>query len=258
MMTDTNNQTTILISRGQRISAPIDLRTKDIASNLIIILEPSSSLTLIHGSNSAARNARINRTIRCIVHEHASLTMRYDEQWHESVCAITEIIIEQKTLSTVYYTHFVHAGAQITQRFSLIAAEHTAHTDIRGAYNLMGRGSVTMTTLQYHDAKQTVSNLLFKGIIRDAAQMTHHGTIKITPNGQYTESAQHTHMLLLSDDARALSVPNIEVSTHEVHCGHGSAIGRLDEEHIWYLQARGLSREQAEHCLLDGFFNDVI
>ena len=66
------------------------------------------------------------------------------------------------------------------------------------------------------------------------------------------------HLLLLSDHARAISVPNIEVLTHEVQCGHGSAIGRLDEEQLWYLQARGLSPNQAEQMLINGFFNDVL
>lgn len=245
----------ILIPRGQQLTDPIDLRIHD-ASDILIILEPSSSATIIHGSNAAARDATIERTIHCILHEHASLTLRYDETWHESVQAKTDIVVEQKTFSVLYYTHSAKSGAHITQQFSLKVIEPDTHADIRAIYHVTGKGSVSMTTLQHHDAKHTISNVDIKGIVRDSAQVNHHGTIRITERGAHTESGQHTQLLLLNDQARAISVPNIEVLTHEVQCAHGSAIGRLDEEQLWYLQARGLLPDQAEECLINGFFND--
>jgi Fe-S cluster assembly protein SufD len=193
------------------------------------------------------------------VHENASLNFHYDETWHDGMLhATTDLIIEQQRSSSVRYTHAISGGARVTQRLTLKAIGSDSYADIRGKYLLTGNGSADITTLQHHDAPHTKSNLLFKSIVRDTAQMTHHGTIVITKNGAHTESAQHTHTLLLSNGARAISVPNIEVSTHEVQCGHGSAIGRLDEEQLWYLQARGLSYAQAEQILINGFFNDVL
>lgn len=243
------------ISRDTTISEPIDLRMHD-AQEILIILEPSSSATIIHGSNPLTRDATIERKIHCILHEQATLKLHYDEAWHESMTAKTDILVEQKKLSSLYYTHSVKSGAEIHQQFSLNVIEPDTHADIRGIYDITHKGSVTMTTTQHHDAKHTVSNLRIKGIIRDAAHVHHHGTIRITERGAHTESAQHTHLLLLSDHARAISVPNIEVLTHEVQCAHGSAIGRLDEEQLWYLQARGLSPAQAERILIDGFLKD--
>lgn len=242
------------IPRGTQMTLALD----NTIDNITIILEPSSSATIIYGSDPNARNAIIQRKIQCIVHDNATLTLRYNENWADDITAETDVNIEQKYSSAVCYTHSVRGGARIKQRFSLMASGTGAHATIRGSYELIGNGSVDMTTLQYHDAMHTMSNLLFKSIVRDAAHATHHGTIVITKNGAHTESAQHTHTLLLSDHARATSVPNIEVSTHEVKCGHGSAIGRLDEEQTWYLQSRGLSYSQAEQCLIDGFLKDVL
>ncbi len=256
MIIDSSVQT-IIILRGQQLIEPIDLRTHD-AQEILIILEPSSSATIIHGSNPHARDITITRNIHCIVHENASLTLQYDESWDDTVHAITEVFIEQKASSSLYYKHCVTGGARVTQRLTLRAAGSDSYADIRGRYALTGNGLADMTTLQHHDAPHTKSNLLFKSIVRDTAQMMHNGTIVITKNGAHTESAQHTHTLLLSNGARAISVPNIEVLTHEVQCGHGSAIGRLDEEQVWYLQARGLSYAQAEECLINGFFYDVL
>ena len=243
---------TIHIPRGQRISEPIDLRTHD-AQDILIILEPSSSATIIHGSNPSIRSITIERKIHCILHEHATLILDYNEEWHETITSKTDILVEQKASSMLHYTHSARSSAQISQQFSLNATQPDTHADIRAIYQISGKGSVTMTTLQDHDAKHTVSNLRIRGIVRDTAHIHHHGTIRITQRGAHTQSAQHTKLLLLSDHARAISVPNIEVLTHEVQCAHGSAIGRLDEEQLWYLQARGLSPHQAERILIDGF-----
>lgn len=243
---------TITIPRGQRISEPIDLRRHD-AQDILIILEPSSSATIMHGSNQSARDTAITRKIHCILHEQAILTLHYDEAWHATIAAKTDIVVEQKKLSSLYYTHSAKSEAQIAQQFSLNALEPNTHADIKGIYQIAGKGSLTITTFQLHDAKHTVSNLQIKGTLRDSAYVNHQGTINITKNGARTESAQHTKLLLLSEQARAISVPNIEVLTHEVQCAHGSAIGRLDQEQAWYLQARGLSPTQAEEVLIDGF-----
>jgi len=253
-----NRQTTIHISRGQHLAQPIDLRMHDVHANITIILEPSSSATVHYGSIPEVSDTTIQRTIHFIIHEHASLTFRYDEEWQATVYAETEVIFEQKQASTVYYTHFVRSGARIKQRLSLLASEPQTHATIRGIYDMSGNGLVDMTSRQYHNAAHTQSNLLFKGVMRDTAQSIHHGMIEITKEGTYTESTQHMHTLLLSDAARAISVPMIEVHAHEVRCGHGSAIGRLDEEQLWYLQARGLSRTQAEQILINGFLNNVL
>lgn len=254
MIKNTSDQKVILIPRGQQLIEPIDLRMHD-ASDILIILEPSSSATIIHGSNPQARDTTITCKIHCILHEQSSLTFHYDDSWHESITAKADILVEQKAFSSLYYNHSVKSSAHITQQFSLHATEPGTHAEIRGIYQVAGKGSVTMTTMQHHDAKHTVSNLRMKGIIRDAAHVHHYGTIKITECGAHTESAQHTQLLLLSDQARAISVPNIEVLAHEVQCAHGSAIGRLDEEQLWYLQARGVSPDKAEQLLIDGFLN---
>ncbi len=247
-----DNKINIIIPRGQRISEPIDLRSHN-AHDITIILEPSSCATIILRSHPGIREATITRRIQCILQEQATLTLHYNEAWHETITSKAEVAVEQKAYSMLYYNHSVQGGGQVYQQFSLMITEPEAHAEIRGIYQVTGKGSVAMTTLQHHDAKYSVSNLQLRGTARDTAQIHHQGTINITKNGAHTESAQHTQLLLLSDQARATSIPNIEVLTHEVQCAHGSAIGRLDQEQLWYLQARGLSPDKAEQMLIDGF-----
>ena len=64
--------------------------------------------------------------------------------------------------------------------------------------------------------------------------------------------------LVLSPGAKAHSVPNLEILCDDVICGHGSSVGPLEHEHLYYLQSRGISRERAERALIRGFFSEAI
>src|SRR5271154_529633 len=115
----------LIIPRGQRISQVIDSSINDIT----IILEPSSSATITLSSDPSVRDVSIQRNIHCIIREHASLILHYDEAWHETITANTDILVEQKQSSMVYYTHSAQGGAQICQQFSLKALEPDTHAD---------------------------------------------------------------------------------------------------------------------------------
>jgi len=73
-----------------------------------------------------------------------------------------------------------------------------------------------------------------------------------------SSSFETNRNLVLSPDAKAHSVPNLEILCDDVLCGHGSSVGPLEEEHMYYLQSRGLSPARAERLLVKGFFREVI
>jgi Fe-S cluster assembly protein SufD len=82
--------------------------------------------------------------------------------------------------------------------------------------------------------------------------------IRVHPGGQRTNAFQSNRNLLLSHDAKADSKPELEIMANDLRCTHGSAISRLDEQHLFYLQTRGLSRRQAIHMIVEGFFAEVL
>jgi Fe-S cluster assembly protein SufD len=114
-------------------------------------------------------------------------------------------------------------------------------------------------SLQDHRGAHTKSDLLYKAALRDRAQSVYYGLVRVGPEARGSDANQENRNLLLSEQAKADSDPVLEILTSEVvRCGHGATVGPVDEEQLFYLQCRGMQREQAERLLVEAFFTSVI
>ena len=84
------------------------------------------------------------------------------------------------------------------------------------------------------------------------------GIIRVHPKAQRTDAYQTNRNLLLSPDAEAVTLPNLEIEADDVRCSHGATVGQLNDEELFYLMSRGLTREQAERLVIFGFFGEVL
>jgi Fe-S cluster assembly protein SufD len=109
-----------------------------------------------------------------------------------------------------------------------------------------------------HRGRNTTSKVLLKGAVEDQAQSIFSGLVRIEKNAVRSSAFETNRNLVLSPDAKAHSVPNLEILCDDVMCGHGSSVGPLEEEHLYYLQSRGLAVDRAERLLVRGFFREVI
>ena len=100
--------------------------------------------------------------------------------------------------------------------------------------------------------------MAFNGIAIDQSMITYAGTIAVEKNAVKTTASQENKTILWGPHAKAISVPALEVQTNDVQCAHGSAIGPFNDEHIRYVQSRGLSRDQAQRLLLGSFFAETL
>jgi Fe-S cluster assembly protein SufD len=113
-------------------------------------------------------------------------------------------------------------------------------------------------TRQYHVAPRTTSTLLSKGAVADHSRSVYTGLIEIEKGAKRTDARQTNHNLLLSPAAHADSVPNLEIRENDVMCAHASTVGPLDELQRWYLESRGVSRDDAQRLLIQGFFYEML
>ncbi len=113
-------------------------------------------------------------------------------------------------------------------------------------------------TSQDHVAPHANSDLLYKGALDGASRAVFRGVIRVHEKAQQTDAYQTNRNLLLSEDARADSLPNLEIEADDVKCSHGATVGQLDEDHLFYLMSRGLSRERAERLVVLGFLGEVL
>ena len=116
----------------------------------------------------------------------------------------------------------------------------------------------THHTLQEHQAPRTSSDLLFKSALTDKARSIYTGLIRIEKTAGQSQAYQASKNVLLSRTARANAIPMLEILTDDVKCGHGAAVGGLDDDQRFYLMSRGLNRREAERAMVEGFFEDVI
>ncbi len=113
-------------------------------------------------------------------------------------------------------------------------------------------------TFQDHVVGHSISDLLFKGALRGRARMIYQGLIKVNKNAQRSDAYQANRNLLLSDKARADSIPSLEIEANDVRCTHGATVGQVDEDQLFYLMSRGLDRASAERLIIQGFFEPVL
>jgi Fe-S cluster assembly protein SufD len=113
-------------------------------------------------------------------------------------------------------------------------------------------------TSQDHIAGHANSDLLYKGALDDASRAVFRGIIRVWPGAQQTDAYQTNRNLLLSPEARADSLPNLEIQADDVKCSHGATVGQLDQESLFYLMSRGLTRSQAERLVVLGFLGEVL
>ena len=140
-------------------------------------------------------------------------------------------------------SHLAGNGSR-SDMLSVTAAEETQEFDQR--------------TLQNHEVPNTSSDLLYKNSLDGKARTIFAGLIRVQPGAHQTDAYQKVRNLLLSDEAEANSAPGLEIEADDVRCTHGATSGEIEKEELFYLQARGISKEKAQRLIVSGFLNEVV
>ena len=125
---------------------------------------------------------------------------------------------------------------------------------VTGLYLPDGKQHMAMDTLQDHVAPNCLSDLLYQGALLNKARSVYEGTIRAWPGAQKTNAYQSNRNLLLSDKARADSLPQLEIEANDLRCTHGATISQVDDDHVFYLMSRGIPRLDAVRLIVEGFF----
>jgi Fe-S cluster assembly protein SufD len=151
------------------------------------------------------------------------------------------------------------AGAAIVrnQLFVRFDGEGTI-AGIRGASLLRGRQHADTTVVADHAVAGCTSREMFKSVLDEEARGVFQGKIIVRPHAQQTDAKMATHALLLSDTAEADNKPELEIFADDVQCGHGATSGDLDEDLLFYLEARGIPSKDAEALLIQAFVGEAV
>jgi Fe-S cluster assembly protein SufD len=133
-----------------------------------------------------------------------------------------------------------------------------AKAELKGIYFASGEQFFDFHTLQDHQVGNTTSDLLFKGALQDTARTVYAGLIRIEKGAARSDAYQANRNLVLSDHAKATSIPMLEIDNNDVRCTHGATVGPVDPNHLFYLESRGIPKSTAKRMIVQGFFGQVL
>jgi Fe-S cluster assembly protein SufD len=145
--------------------------------------------------------------------------------------------------------------AQVDQQVEMVAPG--ASSFVNGVMFTRDKQHLTYNTIQRHCAPHCTSDFLYKSVLQDRSRTVWRGMIKVDEGADKTDGYQRNDNLMLSDHARADSIPGLEIKADDVRCTHGSTSGRVDEELIFYARSRGFTRKEAVLMIVTGFFQQI-
>ena len=230
-------------------------------SHTLIIAERGSRLSFLEEFGSPATPARQSLhsgLVEIFVGEGADVSYAEVQNWGPGFFSLTNkkaIIRRDATMRWVG----AHLGAKLSHgRVHTTLDEPGASMYMLGVYLATDRQHMDIDSFTDHVAPHTMGDVLYRGIIHDRARTTFQGLIKVERAAQQTDSYLANHNLLLSPKARADSIPTLEIEANDVRCTHGATVGQLDEEQLFYMRCRGLTRPEAERLIIAGFVQPVL
>ncbi len=149
-------------------------------------------------------------------------------------------------------------GRQVKSDLSTQLDAPGATSDVYGVVLGAGHEKYSFNTIQGHAAPDTTSNITFRVALTDHSSSVYQGIVRVDKIAQRTNAYQSNKNLLLDGNARADSIPKLEILADDVKCSHGATVGPVDREQIFYLRSRGLTEQQAEELVVLGFFRQVV
>lgn len=227
---------------------------------VLVVAEAGGAVTLfeVHESHPRQEEGFVSPVAEVIVGAQAQVNYVTIQQWDGSMREIgTRHALLGPSARLDWTT--IALGARLSHmRLQATLEGEGARAVVRALYLPRDNEEVHFHTLQDHRAAHTTSHLLFQGALRDAARAVYHGVIRVHPEAQQTESYQQNRNLLLSDGARADTLPVLEIEANDVRCSHAATVGQVDPDQLFYLMTRGLPRSEAEQMLVQGFFQNIL
>jgi Fe-S cluster assembly protein SufD len=256
----------LYVPKGVEISAPVQAlhwQTVDgvaIHPRTLVVVEPGAKLVFndIYSSDPLSQPTFAGPVVEMFIGEGARVGWITWQDWGEGVRHLAHLkarLEKDALLDTLVVT--MGADFSRTSKQCVLAGEG-AQSVMLGLYLPHAEQKFEHWTLQDHTAPKTRSDLLYKGALADAAHSVYYGTIRIRHGAPQSDAYQANRNLALSPQARADTNPQLEIETNDVRCTHGATVGRIDDEQVFYLTSRGISRKDAERLIVYGFINDVL
>jgi Fe-S cluster assembly protein SufD len=261
-----NDGVLLYLPRGLAVEAPFQVVHWSDApgaslARTVVVAEAGSSAAVVesHASPADRPESLASGTVDLIVGQDARLSYVQLQDRDQQTWNFASMRSEQERDSAVTWL-LLGLGSRLSRtELSCDLNGQGSEADLIGLVFGEGQQFFDYQTLQNHVGDDSRSDLLLKVALRDQASSNFTGMIRVGKTALRTASNQENRNLLLSGQAKADSDPKLEILNSDVvRCGHGATVGPVDEEMIFYLMTRGLSHDQAERLIVEGFFEPLL
>jgi Fe-S cluster assembly protein SufD len=258
--------TFVHVPRGVRVEAPLQSLTYVDRSGLavfphtVLVLEEGAELTFVDRYISPDLADVFSDAVVEIYAGPAS-RLRYVslQEWGKGVThlsvqrAVLERDAEVRSLGVAF-------GASLSRsEVESVLVGDGGSSEMLGVYFADGDQHFDHRSIQDHLGSSTASDLLYKGALRDRSRTIYSGTVIVRAGAHKCDAYQTNRNILLSEEAKADSIPNLEILSNDpVRCGHAASVGPVDPDTLFYIQSRGIPYEEAERLVVLGFFQEVL
>jgi Fe-S cluster assembly protein SufD len=225
----------------------------------LVIQEKESKLTLVHCDHSLTHNVSFTNSLsEAFLAEGSVLDFYKIQNKGRNAGVVNNAFFSQKTRSKLTSQALVLNGGFTKNNIQVVLEEAQAKAELNGLYLVDSNQHVDNQLFVDHAAPDCLSEQLYKGILDDEATAVFSGKIMVRRDAQRTLAYQNNKNILLTDDAKANTQPQLEIYADDVKCSHGATVGQLDPEALFYLRTRGLCERTARMLLMYAFAGEVI
>jgi Fe-S cluster assembly protein SufD len=256
----------VRVKKQARVAKPIHLAYRFVGDapaamypRTLVVVEPGAQVTLIETCDGpAGLDYQVNGVLALAIGDGAQVERI--KIGGESAEALHISTVMTSIGARANYREFTFTtGSAVTRnQLFLRCAGEGSNVRIAGANLIKDRQHVDSTLVIDHAARGCESREVFKSVLEDESRAVFQGKIVVRPQAQKTDGKMMTQALLLSDKAEADNKPELEIFADDVQCGHGATAGRLDENLLFYLKARGIPAKEAEALLIQAFVGEAI
>lgn len=230
------------------------------AARSLIVAEPGSSSTIVVDLSSASPDdtTLLHETTECFVGSGARLRLVLLQSLGRRASHAPVVRVRVERDATFESVTVATGGGLVKSLLAAELAEPGAQARVLGIVFGDGKQHFDHHTFQDHVAPHTSSDLDFRTVVGDRARTAYTGRLRIGPRGAGVSAHQRNHNLVLSDTARADTIPELEILTNDVQCSHAAAVGPIDEEQVYFCMTRGLSPEEARRTVVLGFLEPTL
>ena len=256
----------IYVPENTHVEKPIQLinivNSEDpvmIQPRYLIIQERNSKLTVVHCDHSLTHNLSLTNTVsESFLAKGAFLDHYKIQNKGPNSAVINNAFFNQKTQSELKSNALTLNGGFTKNMINVLLEETESKAELNGLYLVDSNQHVDNQLYIDHAAPHCLSNQQYKGVLDDEATAVFSGKIMVRRDAQKTLAYQNNKNILLTDEAKANSQPQLEIYADDVKCSHGATVGQLDQEALFYLRSRGLCERSARQMLLLAFAGEIV